>query len=180
MRERSLAKRYGKAFFDLTLQNKDAQKICQNIALLSQMDKSLPSFSRILSDERIRIDRRIKIAEEIGQLLDFSVLTSNLLKLLIAKQRIKLLPLIVQDFEARNATFDKISSCLATVAHETDKKGVQAQITKILSDKFKKQILCKMKINKRLIGGFTLNIADTFYDASLKGQLLKLKESLLT
>jgi F-type H+-transporting ATPase subunit delta len=58
---------------------------------------------------------------------------------------------------------------------EDQKNNIQERIGKILA----KKALCRIRLNPEVLGGFIAKVNDTVYDASVKHQLVILKQQLL-
>lgn len=178
MKERTLAKRYGKALFDLAVESGNLEEIEKEVLSLAGLAKILPSFTRALADERIPFKQRIQVIGEIARILGLTKPVVNLTQLIVTRRKIGILSLIAENFEARAARLKNLKLCRATVAFESDADAVRKQIVEILNSKLKTNAVCEVGADKDLIGGFVANIGDVRYDASLKGQMERMKEEL--
>lgn len=81
---------------------------------------------------------------------------------------------IIEEFIHYAKKQDGVQEIEITSAHELDEKTI-AKIKKSIGEK----VEAKVKIDESILGGIKIKIEDKILDASLKTQLLKLKESII-
>lgn len=182
MKERTTAKRYGKALFDLVLSFApnagEGDCLAKDILRIKTAAEKVSSMVRALSDARIDVNRRIACADAIARELNVCTVAANFLKLLIKNSRVELLGLIMDDFVMRMERREKLATCRATVADASFSSEVQKKIEEIVGQSLKTKARCDVRVSPPLIGGFLLSIGDKKYDASIKGRIERLKEEL--
>ena len=103
----------------------------------------------------------------------------RLAKLLAQRRTIDRLPAIAAEFHrllnARRGIVEALVTSAAPLsAGEVD--AVRAKVAKMTDQ----QVELSVAVDDGLIGGLTVRIGDTLYDASVRGRLERLRESLLT
>ncbi|PIR78279.1 MAG: ATP synthase F1 subunit delta [Candidatus Magasanikbacteria bacterium CG10_big_fil_rev_8_21_14_0_10_36_16] len=104
---------------------------------------------------------------------DLDVVLKNFVNLLAKKHKIKQTKNIIAEFEIILKKKQGIVELEITSARELD-KGVVEKIKQA----FAKEVELIEKVDKSLIGGIRVKIADKILDASVKTQLSNLKKSL--
>lgn len=103
-----------------------------------------------------------------------SVVTKNFVQYLADKRILKKTPQILVEFEKISKKKRGIKEIRITVARELNDKAV-AHIEKAFGDKIESKII----VDEDLLGGFAVKSEDLIFDASVKTQLLNLKNKLL-
>lgn len=178
MKERVVAKRYGRALFALARERETLEGIETDMASLRSVVDRVPVLVPALSDERIAVGRRQRAAEDVARVLKLCQEVTWLLALLIAKRRIALLPIIVEDVQQRLQWYRRQATATAWVA---DAKGIPElcrSVERMLHDVLGVSGTCRAELEPELYGGFVLRVGDERYDASLRGKLERMKEEL--
>lgn len=101
----------------------------------------------------------------------------NLLKLLVENDKLSLLPVIAQMYEALKAQDGGVEQATIISASALDKKQVQALLGP-LETRFKMKIEPQFAVDPELIGGVKIIVGDAVIDASVRGQLQDLAYTL--
>ncbi|MFH0800620.1 MAG: ATP synthase F1 subunit delta [Pseudomonadota bacterium] len=178
MRESAIAKRYGKAIFDLALESGDAKRLLADVQRIGECANDVPHFIKGLSDERVDLKRRLAAAGDAADALGVGKMAKNLLKLLIERGRLNILELVSEDFAARVERHERLAVARAHVADGGLAAEVKGRIEEILSDVLKLASRCDVSVDASLLGGIEVWLGDMRYDASIRGKLERMKESL--
>lgn len=176
-RATTTARRYAEASFELAQRDKAVDEWAEGLDMAAQL----------VSDERIRAflsSPAVPLAERHG-LLDRmlkgrapdSVL--KLAKLLAARRSIDRLPAISGEYR-RIVNRDRgVVEALVTSASPLSADETEALRTKVgkMTDR---TVDLRVQVDDALIGGLTVRIGDTLYDASVRGRLERLREQLLS
>ena len=169
-----LATRYAKSLMSVAADNSQVDTVYNDMRYLEQLTKQSRDFSNLLSSPVITGDKKLSIMDTvIGG--NVSPLTKMFFKLLIHKNR--------------EANLGEISSAFIDQYYERNNiHKVKLSTAEPISDELKNSILNRVRalkniehidleteIDPSLIGGFTLQIADTFVDASIKHDLYDIK-----
>lgn len=178
MKERTVAKRYAKALFDLALESGDLGPVAADLTSLARASREVPSLVKGLADERIGIQRRLAAAARVASTLKVGKTVSNFLGLLISKGRAGLLDLIARDFAARFERHERLAACRASVALASQADEVKTRVEEIVGGALGAKARCDVDVDASLLGGFSVRIGDVRYDASIKGKLERMREEL--
>jgi len=176
---RVVAKRYSGALFELSLDRGSLERVSSEVQAIGELAKKLPLFIKGLSDERVDTARRVSVADMIARAAGLSEETSNALKLLVEKGRVSLLPFLASDFELRVRQHAKLVQAEAKVAQGEMADEIKRRIEKMLSELVKMDARCEVCVDAELLGGFSLSVGDSRYDASLRGKFERMKEDLV-
>ncbi len=101
----------------------------------------------------------------------------NLIRSLAVNKRLSLLPAISEQFSELKAQYERTVSVEISTAFPLDN-----EICERISQALGKKWLCKIKlraeVDKNLLGGVVIKAGDAVIDASIRGRMLKLAESL--
>jgi F-type H+-transporting ATPase subunit delta len=132
-----------------------------------------------LSNPTITIPPRQAIITEIAQRLRLSPLLSNLLHLLVEKNRMQyLLDITVLYQELVDAAAGRARVTLFT-AHDLSPQTIQ-KLARGLEGVVGKTVIMEVKTDPALIGGVVARMGGMVYDGSIKTQLERLKKTLVT
>ena len=106
-------------------------------------------------------------------------LTLTFLRLLVKKNRLTLLVNCVTEFERLIDLKSGIVHAVAVGATELSETQLES-IKNNLETQLNKSVTLTTSVNADLMGGYVVRVNDTMIDHSIKNQLAKLKDSLLT
>lgn len=180
MKEGIVAKRYAKGLFDLALESGKIDQLETDAALIDAALRRVPLLLRALEDERIAINRRIATAVEIARALELADFTRNAMLLLLTRKRISILGAVAKDVIALVMSQRRLARASVRVADESLALETKRKIEEVLGDLLKLKVKCDVSVDKQLIGGFVVKIGDMRYDASVAGELERMKERLVS
>ncbi|MFN2362994.1 MAG: ATP synthase F1 subunit delta [Halarsenatibacteraceae bacterium] len=176
MIENEIAKKYGKAIFELASEQDQLEEVNNDLQLLRSTIKESADFKNLLYHPRIAVDKKkevfLKIIED-----EISELTAKFCQLLIDKRRITFINAIARDFELRLKEFSKILEVELQAAIELPDDLID-QIRRKLADILDYEIELNSEVNKDLIGGIRIKIGDKVIDGSIKSELEELQKRL--
>jgi F-type H+-transporting ATPase subunit delta len=172
--EAPAARRYALAAFQIAGQNGDA----------AEWRKSLREISKFMGDAEVRrVLENSRIGQEPKQRLiaaalsDLPELPQNLARLLVRKGRTNLAVDIAEQFEHLLEEQRGISRARATTAVPLSDAERDA-IAKQLQVQTGNQVVLETAVDPTLLGGVVIQIGDRLMDASTRGRLEALRESL--
>ncbi|MDZ4224540.1 MAG: F0F1 ATP synthase subunit delta, partial [bacterium] len=98
MKEMVLANRYAKALVDLGLEEKCLERFKDEAARLKKAVQAEPRLLKILSYRELSFAKREAIVAELSQKMMLSGPVKNILRLLLKRDRILLLPSVLEAF----------------------------------------------------------------------------------
>ncbi len=172
-----LAVKYAQALYELTAE-KDMLDITEKeLRLVENTIASYDDLSTLIYHPQVLAQAKKETIHKVfGQ--DVHEIVLNFLLLLVDKRRESILPTIIYEYvnlanQARN-----IVEAEVTTALPLDEDQHTALVNK-LSLVTGKNIVLKIQINKKIIGGIIVKIGDKLIDGSVVRQLATLKKALL-
>jgi len=176
-RSTTAARRYAEAAFELASRDKSVDGWAEGLDMAAQ----------IVADDRIRmfLDSPAAPLDERNALLDRMLAKTapegvvKLAKLLATRRSIDRLPAISAEFRRlvnreRGIVEALVTSAAPLSADETE--ALRTKVTKMTD----RTVDLRVQVDDSLIGGLTVRIGDTLYDASVRGRLERLREQLLS
>jgi F-type H+-transporting ATPase subunit delta len=176
-RSTTAARRYAEAAFELAVRDKAVDAWAEGLDMAAQ----------IASDDRIRAfldSPAAPLAERlalIDRVLDGKAPESvaRLVKLLATRRAVDRLPAILAEYRRLVNRDRGVVEALVTSAAPLTANETEALKTKVaaMTDR---TVDLRVQVDDSLIGGLTVRIGDTLYDASVRGRLERLREQLVS
>lgn len=171
----TLARPYAKAVFDLAKAGNSLDRwsrMLTFLAVATEQDKvrQLLDSPDLASEEKAR-----RLIELGGEELDEH--GRNLVAVLAENKRLTVLPEIRDQFEARKAEEERVLEVEVVSAYELD-AGQADKLREALQRRFEREVNLTGRVDESVIGGVVIRAGDTVIDASLRGRLNKLAETL--
>lgn len=177
MRNARVAKRYARSLFEAAQQNHALDQVRQSVELLSATLAQSAPLRALLRNPVISADRKVSILREI-----FSQRTHQLfgafLELVCLKGRESILDQIAELFIELYNTWAGIVPASVTTAVEFPSDLVP-RIQAIVARRFGGRPALKFVIDPTILGGIVIECGDIRLDASIAGQLDRLRTRLL-
>lgn len=172
-----VAKLYAKALFELAVENKDLDRVKQDLTALNEMFQESPRLYEALSMVMFSDVEREKIADEVAEKSQLHPLLQRFLKLLVQRNRVPQLPAICASFrEFVDTSNGTIRGTVTTV--ENLSQNEVAELSQAFAKKLNKKVILEPVVNKEILGGLVVNIQGLTFDGSLKTTLRRLQENL--
>lgn len=176
MKERVLARRYAKALLDLGLEEKALERLQEEVNRLSKAFAMEPNLLKFLSLREFSFQKKEALLTSLTQKLLVSPWMQSFLKLLLKGSRIALFPVIAEVFEELVRESENKVVALVKTAERKTIENLKEMLRRSLEKATGKEIEFKIEEDPTLIGGLKVCIGDTIYDASLAGELERIKE----
>jgi F-type H+-transporting ATPase subunit delta len=169
-----LSKRYAKALFDFSNEQKIGEVLSSDLAALSQIIAENANLSRALSSPLVS---KIELGKVLSEVSDKAGLNAELKKFLVTlseNRRAFLLPKISENLQN---LFDVAAGRIkveVTSAEELTSAQLESISNNIQKSTNSKPVI-KNLVDKSLIGGLTVKIGSKLFDDSIKGRLDRLK-----
>ena len=175
MNDSKISVRYSRAIFQSALEKKILDKVYQDMIFISEICKT--ETKEFLQSPIIIPSKKEAIFHKMlgGNVED---ITLSLIDLIVKNGRETFIPAIARNFIHETKKFRGITESVLTTAVTVDEK-VRKQITDLISDVFKTKVELKENIDPEIIGGFILQIDDSYIDASIRNKLRKIKKELI-
>lgn len=176
MREQLLARRYSKALLDLGQEEKCLEQFREEMGRLTCAFKAEPQMLKVLSLREFSLEKKKRVAESLGKMLHLSPWMQTFLEMLVKRGRIQFFSAIASVFEklvreTENRVIAKVSA-----ADKKSVEGVKDSLKQALEKLTGKKVEFEIEEKPSLIGGLQISVGDTIYDASLIGELERIKE----
>ncbi len=176
MNDSKISVRYSRALFQLALEKKILDNVNQDMIFISEICK-LDETREFLQSPVIPPTKKTEIFHK---MFDSNVeeITLSLIDLIVKNGRESFIPAIARNFIYETKKYKGITDSILTTAVKVDDK-VRKQISDLISNIFKTKVDLKENINPEIIGGFILQVDDSYIDASIKNKLRKIKKELI-
>lgn len=173
-----VAKRYAGALFQDVKEKKESPKIWEELSALAGLVKTSPEFANIVRNPIITGEEKKAVFSALKSDGKISGTLFNFLSLLIEKKRLFLLVDIDAEIKGlilkENGEMEA-EAVFAVKPGEKARKELEEKLSSITG----KKILLKESVDPRLIGGVRVRLGSMLYDASIRGQLDRLKAGLV-
>lgn len=172
------AKRYGVALFNLGEERGQTAGIAHQLDGLAELWQQCPEFSRFILNPGIKKAQKAPVLKALAAKMALLPSLVNLLALLLDKGRLGILPDLAREFAAlSDAAAGRVRARCYTA------KPLAAAELQVLKDRLidfsgAKAIFLSPEVDPSLLAGFVADIGGTVIDASLKGRLNRLGQSL--
>lgn len=173
-----VARRYAKALFSITKNEKEAEAVKKEIESLSNLIEANREIKNLVFNPMYGKEDKEKILTAILQKTKSSDTTKNFIRLLLKKDRIKNLREVAEGLS--DLIIEKQNKKKAVVI--SIEKLPEASLSKIksrLSGITKKDIEIEERVDSSIIGGVIIQVGSLVYNGSIKTQLESVKNRLL-
>lgn len=178
MNAQIIAKRYAEALFDQAGKHKNAKKIWEELHNLAELSGKSADFANLIKNPLIFAHEKEVVFKTLKDSGKISKILYDFLCLLIEKKRLAILAEIDMEISklvlAQNGEIEVEATFAATPKTEMKK-----ELEKKISDITGKKVILKEIVDPSVIGGVKVRMGSMLYDATVKGQLEKLKASLV-
>ncbi|PPD22263.1 MAG: F0F1 ATP synthase subunit delta [Methylomonas sp.] len=171
----TLARPYAEAAFKQAKQSSNADTWSASLSFLAQVAQS-DNLIRIIDNPKVGKAKATELLLDIVQEHVHGE-GKNLLKLLVANDKVKVLPEIAVIFEQLKANDEGYVNVNLTSAYALS-KAEQNKYVGMLEKLLNRKINAKVSVDHALIGGVIAKAGDKVIDASVRGQLQQLAKRL--
>lgn len=171
----TIARPYAEAVFARAVQTDKLDLWSDMLELLAAAARD-PALSGLIASPKLDRSQMTELMLEIGgaRLSDEG---QNLVRLLVANDRLAVLPEIASHFEARKSEHEGTLDVTVTTAFELEPEQEQ-QLSEALKRKLGREVRVSSHEDPELIGGFHVRAGDLVIDGSVSGQLNQLANEL--
>jgi F-type H+-transporting ATPase subunit delta len=179
MTQKTAATRYARALLDVALAEKaDVQRIEAQLAEFVGLFNQYPALAKVLLNPAVPVPRkRAAVAELTGRAGLLPVL-SKLLVLLAERDRLVLLPDLLDSYRERLLDHFKVVRAEVTTAVPIGEERTKA-VERSLAELTGRTVSLAAKVDPAIIGGVVARIGSTIYDGSVARQLEKIRERMV-
>lgn len=174
MRPSSTAVRYAEAAFDVAQQDGDLGGWLSDLRAATYALQD-PETSAFFKDPSVAMERKMEALERGFSTVRPHVL--NLLRVLVSRHRLHLLPAILEEFQELERRARGILEADITVARELD-ENERARIGVQLDELTGRRVEVRTHVDPSILGGVVVRIGDRLIDASVAGRLQRLRQEM--
>jgi F-type H+-transporting ATPase subunit delta len=173
MSERS--NRYAEAFYTLIGAEGNGNEIIDELFRVSRTIEGNEELRLKLADPHLPAALRSQIVEDLLGGKAFP-LTTSLVAMVVANERVRELPEIVDRLLERNAAFgDKVIAQVRSAVALSDEQ--KSRLAEALAKNTGKQVEVVVEVDPSVLGGLVTQIGDTVIDGTVRQRLSQLRES---
>lgn len=179
MADRTVARRYARAFVDLATETNSVDALGQDLERLSAaMNSGDGALFHAMTNPVFTTTERKKVLEAVLPRLGMNALTNNLARLLVDNERMGALPDIIELYrQAADEHAGRVRVRVSTASPLDD--AMREQVTNALASATGKHVILETEVDPDLIGGIVARVGGKVYDASLRTRLHDLKNRLV-
>jgi len=174
MRNKTVARRYAKALFELAAENKSLDDVLLGLSNLRHSFKNAPEMHRVLLNPLVKPEAK----RDLVRIVTSNTLILKMVELLARRKRLDLLEAVHDELEQMAEQAKGIRRVLVRTAlplTEEQKRSVESTLAKSLGGK----ISGRYEVEKDLIGGIWVKMGDKLLDATLRGRVNDFRHALL-
>ena len=178
MTNKTAAHRYARALFDVALQeNADLEGVQRELARFAGLFGAYPELERVLLNPAVPAVRKRALVVDLTTRLKMPPVVSKLLVLLAERDRLILMTDLVSSYTEKLMSHRKIVRAEVTTASPLAPEKAQA-IEQRLAQLTGSTVSLGSHVDPSIVGGLVAKVGWTVYDASVTGQLQRMKERL--
>jgi F-type H+-transporting ATPase subunit delta len=170
MTQKTAAARYARALFDVALAEDDPVVIEPQLTAVADVFTSHADLWRVVTNPAIPVQKKRGVVEQLLPLLDVRPPLQKLVRMLATRDRLALLPDLLETYRSRLLDHQKVVRVDVTTAVPLESAHVTALSDKLATVTGRKVVL-HSATRPDLLGGVVAQIGSTVYDGSVKRQL---------
>ena len=178
MTNRTAASRYARALFDVAVKEQvDLSSVGQHLEAFAALLTAHPTLGKALLNPAVPTPRKRAAVDELVKGSGLPSVLGKLLVLLAERDRLVLLPDLVDAYRDRLLDHRKVVRAEVTTAAplSADRaKTIETSLAQVTG----KSVTLATRVDPGMIGGLVMRVAGTVYDGSVVRQLARLKSKL--
>lgn len=170
-----LTTRYAKALYELAAEKQQVKDYQEQLHVFAAAMKENPDFANLLCGKLVSAAAKKQIIEQTFAGMEQNI--KNLFFVMIDKNRESGFVQIVEAFDDLCDAAEGVQQIMVKTAVPLGDAEAEA-LAKSFEKKLGGKVRLKSAVDKSLIGGITVQIGDTVYDASIAQQLYSLQQTL--
>jgi len=168
---------YAEALMSLAQEQNNLDAIARDVRLIGETLADSVELNQLFASPLIGENVKKGVIEQVfGS--QISAITKSFLLLLVDRKRIAFLTEIVKQFQALLRVIDKVALAEITSALKLSRQQEDTICDRVKAMTKSKSVELEVTINPDLIGGVIIKVGSQVVDASIRGQLRRLKSSL--
>lgn len=175
MTNTTLARRYAKALVQLGAEEGLLDRFRLELAAINELFSANPGLRTLFVNPAYTVGQKREIMKSLVDKSACSELVGNFLMLLVDKNRVASLSQIVTAYDSLADERSGVIRPLVRTAFDLDEGQVTA-IRAALEKESGKKVVPRVIVDSSLIGGIVIQIGDTAFDSSVKTQLKRIHD----
>ncbi len=177
MSELKVAARYAKSLIDLSKEQHNLETVMNNMKDFLLTLKKNPQIEIIMKSPVVATDDKIAVLRKIFA-KSYEKNMMSFFEIIVNKNRSYFLKMIAEVFVDQYNELNNIMKASVKTASAIDEKTYN-EVKKFMEKYTGKTIELDATVDPKLIGGLVIQMNDKLFDASISGQLYKVKQELL-
>jgi F-type H+-transporting ATPase subunit delta len=177
MTSRAAAARYARALFDVIVKQRDPAGAEAELAEFAELFRSHEGLARAAANPAVPASRKRAIVQAILERTRPSAEVAKLLLLIAERDRLVILPEIVEAYRSRLLEYKRVIRAEVTTAVPL-REAERATLEKSLAEATGRTVTLAARVDGGIIGGAVTKLGSVVYDGSIVRQLEKLRERL--
>ncbi|HNV01828.1 MAG TPA: ATP synthase F1 subunit delta [Vicinamibacterales bacterium] len=177
MTARASAKRYARALLDVALAEADASAVERQLARVSGLFTGHADLWAVMTNPAVPAPKKRAVVEAMLPRLEVAPVVAKLLQLLAGRDRLALLPDIVEAYGNRLLDHRRVVRAVVTSAVPLEAERTKA-LERELAGITGRTVIVSAETDPAIVGGVVARIGSTVYDGSVRRQLEKIRERL--
>jgi F-type H+-transporting ATPase subunit delta len=169
------ARRYARAVFEIALEKKGLEKwrfdLDKIVAAVGDKE-----FLAVLESPKIKFEEKSRLLEQLGGI---DPLVLNLVRLLIVRGGVNMLPEIAAEYGRMVDDYHGIQTAAVVTAVPIDKKE-QEKLAQTIGAMIDKKVVLQPAVAPEIIGGIVARVGGKLLDGSTRSKLMALKKDLIS
>ena len=179
MTTRASAARYARALFDVAVRELTPEQAEKDLASVADLLQQHPDLRRALTNPVVPVAAKRGVLEALFARLTLAAPVQRLLLLLADRDRLTLVPELLEVFRERVMEYQHVVRAEVTTAEPLSPEGVQ-RLSARLSDATGQLVVMTTRVDPALLGGIVTRIGSTVYDGSVATRLARLRQQLVS
>jgi F-type H+-transporting ATPase subunit delta len=178
MTKKTAAARYARALLEMGVQESgDLQQIHDQLAAFVDLLKAYPALEKVLLNPAVPVPRKRAAVAELTARAQTTPMVTRLLALLAERDRLVLLPDLLESYRDRLLAHRHIVRAEVTTTTSLGADRARA-IERSLTEVTGQTVMLETKVDPGIVGGVVARIGSTVYDGSVTRQLERMKQRL--
>lgn len=173
---KAIAQMYAQAFVDAAKAGGVEDALEEFESLVTDVLEQQPEFASILCAPHGNRDAKLALIERVVAPFGTPIFV-NFLRVLARKDRLDLLPLILEESKIRHEHLQGKQRVQVTSAVELSPERAE-ELRRKLAESLPFDPIVEAKVDTTLVGGIVVRVGDTIYDSSVKTRMKQLRERL--
>ena len=178
MSARESAAKYARALLDVAIHESDPAQIERSLTEFAELIAGNTELRDTLTHPAVPASSKQNVVRQLAERLQLPAPLGKLLQMLAERDRIALLPDLVEVYSERLLEHQQVVRAEVTTAVPLSAErmdGLRARLAQATG----RQVTMTTKVDPELIGGVVARVGSTVYDGSVATQLAKMREKLL-